>query len=139
MELAACIPADFLPAYYRGISHPVYEDDIPAYVERCGRITGGIPAPYLPYYLDGVGDALAKFAVTTFIAGLSYNDKGLLALYDFIRGMDDGARCLVLTGAGRGISYYYDENTKHDISHFIDDLSGRDRARVLEAMAKELR
>ncbi len=111
-----------LAHYYRGLSASIYTDDIPAYLNRCKDVLEQIEDRYRPYYLDGVGEVLAKFGVTTFIAGLSYDNPGLIALYDFIGAFEQRDRDCIMKGIGGGIDCFYSENTKEDIERFIVPL-----------------
>lgn|GEM_PF-6893351 len=138
VEMASFIPPEYRPQYYRGLGASTYDDDILNYVRRCKGLLAAVGAEHEPRYLDGVGETMAKFAVTTFMVGLSYDDEGLTAEYGFIRGLDDARRQWLLRGAGKGLAYYYDDNTRGDISRFIDYLAPADRRVVVGAMRENL-
>ena len=82
---------------------------------------------------------MAKFGVTTFIAGLSYDNPGLAALYDFFDSFEPEYRKLLLAGAGKGLSYFYSDNTKEDIYRFVNHLKAEDRSAVLKTMESGLK
>jgi hypothetical protein len=132
-DLGLAVAGEFLPAYYRGLSSSLYTDDIPVYLARCKNILTELGAGEKPYFLDGMGEVLARFAVDTFIAGLRYGNKGLDELYAFIWSLDEPSKAYLLTGAGKGIAYFYDGNTEKDVYRFVNRLSGVDRAVVLKS------
>lgn len=129
----------YVPAYYRGLSASIYLDDIPSYLVRCKNVLGWIEDRYKPFYLEGMGEVMAKFAVTTFMVGLSYDDKGLRELYEFFDNMDPQYKIFILRGAGKSLSYFYDPNTEQDVYRFVNYFKGRDRQIILKAMADNLK
>jgi len=122
-KAGAFIPRKFLGYYYRGLSVSLYTDDIPAYIERCRLTLAAIDDQYRRFFLEGMGEALAKFGVTTFIVGLSYDNPGLKELYAFLESAGPKERAYLSRGIDQAISYFSTPNTQADIDRFKKGVS----------------
>lgn len=125
--------------YCRGLSVSLYPDDIPAYISRVRKALDGMEEAYRGAYLEGSGEVLAKFAVSTFMVGLSYDNPGLKLLYEFINSAEDQYKLSLLRGSGQCLSYFYGVNTEEDVYRFVNHLKPQDRGAVLKAMESKLK
>ena len=117
-KAGAFIPREFLGRYYRGLSVSLYTDDIPAYLQRCRLTLAAIDNQYRRFFLEGMGEVLARFGVTTFMVGLSYDNPGLEELYAFLESAGPKEREYLSRGIDQAIAYFYSPNTQADIYRF---------------------
>lgn len=133
------VDKQYLPYYYRGLSEPIYGDDIPNYIQRCKSALKGMDVAYIPAFLDGMGEVLAKFAVATFMVGLDYNNKGLMELYHFFDDIQPPYKKYLFEGAGKALSYFYTSNTDKDIYAFINYFKVKERLMLTKLMLDAMR
>ena len=122
-KAGAFIPREFLSYYYRGLSVSLYTDDIPAYLQRCRLTLALLDNQYRRFFLEGMGEVLAKFGVTTFMVGLSYDNPGLRELYGFLESVEPRERAYLSQGIDQAIAYFYSPNTQADIDRFKKGVS----------------
>lgn len=131
----------YIAYYYKGLNDCIYTDDIPTYIQRCKNTLERLDDEYKPSYMDSMGEVLARFALTTFMGGLSYDNVGLITLYDFFNNSEIRYRKYLLEGAGRGLSYVYSDsnNSREFVNMFVDKLKEEDRRIITEAMVRNLK
>jgi len=135
---ASLIDEKYRAYYYRGLSEPVYLEDIVNYVKRFKSCMGWLDKQYQPFYLKGVGEALAKIGVSFVIERVPWDSDGELISCHVLKDLEPDQRKYVLEGMGKILSYFYSPNTEKDIQQFIDYFKGQDREIILKTMINNL-
>lgn len=127
-------------AYYcRGLSEPGWLEGVADYLDRFNHCMAWMDKRYQPFYLDGVGEVLAKMGVSYIIEKVPPDDEEAVVFYDFFENLDPGVKGYILVGMGKGIAYFYTVNTDKTIKEFIGNFNDDDKKIIIAAMAYNLR